>query len=549
VYDKPVANSVRCYCDVGFAGNYCQKPVADGDWIQKGQDELKATLKVSLNQNKAKNVIFFIGDGMSMPTITAARIYKTQQENANAPGEEGELSWEDFPATGLLKTYNVNTQTTDSAAAATAMLTGQKANYGTMGCNKKVVRYDCQALAEGGEAESIVSWAQAEGKRTGVVTTTRVTHATPSSAYAHVAARDWEVDAFGDNTGNSVDYTDIVKKYGCSDAASQYVNNEPGNKLNVLMGGGRRNFIGKNTSDPGAPGEMGVRNDNVNLIQKWLDLREERNEEDRSSFLYNLTQFKALDTAKTDFVFGAFSRSHFDFYDQQPMDDTRSPYLWEMTEAAIKILDKGDKGFFLLVEGGRIDQAHHAGQARRALEETVEFHKAIEKAKSMTSEEDTLIVVTSDHSHEFFMGGYSGRGNDILGLVDTIDTEPALDGFHRTTLGYGDGPGPARGAIDENEIRKPEYEQQRLVHTADESHGGDDVPVYARGPMAHLFSGVHEQNYVAHAMAYASCIGANKDHCKTSNTSPPKPNDCNSGERLVTSGLVTLMVSLRMLLF
>merc|ERR1719259_983902 len=88
-----------------------------------------------------------------------------------------------------------------------------------------------------------------------------------------------------------------------------------------------------------------------------------------------------------------------------------------MTEKAIQILRKNEKGYFLLVEGGRIDHAHHNSNAYRALHETVEFDNAIAKARQMTSSSDTLIIVTADHGHTFTFAGYPERGNPIFGLA------------------------------------------------------------------------------------------------------------------------------------
>ncbi|KAF2886528.1 hypothetical protein ILUMI_19648, partial [Ignelater luminosus] len=107
-----------------------------------------------------------------------------------------------------------------------------------------------------------------------------------------------------------------------------------------------------------------------------------------------------------------------------------------MTEKAIKLLSHGENGYFLFVEGGRIDHAHHSTKARKALNETVEFHKAIQVAVGMTNPEDTLIVVTSDHAHTMSLNGYPDRGNDILGIGGK-----ARDKLPYTTLSYANGPG------------------------------------------------------------------------------------------------------------
>ena len=107
-----------------------------------------------------------------------------------------------------------------------------------------------------------------------------------------------------------------------------------------------------------------------------------------------------------------------------------------MTETAIKILQKDSNGFFLFVEGGHIDLAHHYNEARRALDETLEFDKAIETAARLTNEEETLIVVTADHAHTMTMNGYPARGFDILGIYGK-----SSQGKPYSTLSYANGPG------------------------------------------------------------------------------------------------------------
>ncbi len=93
-------------------------------------------------------------------------------------------------------------------------------------------------------------------------------------------------------------------------------------------------------------------------------------------------------------------------YRIQTTATTEEPSLMEMTKQALNILKKNSNGYVLMVEGGRIDHGHHETRARRALDETVSFNEAVEFARSQVSEEDTLILVTADHSHVFTVGGY-----------------------------------------------------------------------------------------------------------------------------------------------
>jgi alkaline phosphatase len=183
------------------------------------------------------------------------------------------------------------------------------------------------------------------------------------------------------------------------------------------------------------------------------------------------------------------------------------------------MLMKDRKGFFLHVEGGRIDHAHHAGNARRALAETIEFSNAIRRSVEMLRAsgqlDDTLIIVSADHSHVFTIAGYPSRGNNILGLVREVpgkDGAPLgnaadANGLPYTTLGYQNGPGyrgktgrPNLTSVDTTDL---EFLQEAAVPLGSETHAGEDVGIYARGPKAHLVRGTMEQNWIFHVMREA----------------------------------------------
>jgi alkaline phosphatase len=152
-----------------------------------------------------------------------------------------------------------------------------------------------------------------------------------------------------------------------------------------------------------------------------------------------------------------------------------------------------------MVEGGRIDHAHHDGNADRSLEDMVAFDYAVKAALEKINMAEMLVIVTADHSHVFTIAGHPKRGNPILETVVVVDGKPKLDKDGRpfTTLGYANGP----GAVKEGEARAaptnttaPDYKQQSLVPLESETHGGEDVAIFAGGPRAHLFAGVVEQN-------------------------------------------------------
>ncbi|KAK3103756.1 hypothetical protein FSP39_021671 [Pinctada imbricata] len=415
-------------------------------------------------------------------------------QKVNKSGEEHILSFEAFPEIGLIKTYNTDLQVPDSAGTGTAFLCGVKSKAGTLGLNDQVIYSNCTSQ-RGAEVTSILDWSTAEGKSTGIVTTARLTHATPAAAYAHAARRGWE--------GDTEMPTDAQT---CKDIAYQLVMEN--SNIEVLMGGGRRYFLSENKTDPELNYVHRYQRKDLDLIDEWISEKQRRNVSHR--YVWNKKQFQDTDPETTDYLLGLFESSHMQYEYARDESDAGEPSLREMTEKAIQILSKNPKGYFLLVEGGRIDHAHHDTRAGRALEETVALDEAVTSAASLTNQDDTLIVVTADHSHVFMMAGYPSRGNNILGRK--VDDSEGDDGLPYTTLVYGNGY-EQRKNITDIDTTDFGYRQESLVPLYSETHGGEDVAVYARGPMAHLFVGTHEQSYIPHVMAYASCVGVNKQHC------------------------------------
>ena len=444
------------------------------------------------DRKPAKNLILFIGDGMGISTVTAARIYEGQLQGQS--GEENQLSWESFPHTALSKTYNTNQQVPDSAGTATAMYTGVKTRAGVIGVGPNADRGDCD-VARDNELETFWDAASEAGMKLGLVTTARLTHATPAAAYAHSPERNWEY------FGQTLDRDAIG---GCNDIASQFVEN---NQFDVALGGGRRGFLREVDAVPGTQGEMGERADDLNLIDAW------KAKNASGSVVFDRASLDALDTSSGNRVLGLFDASHLQYSMTQTGAD-RQPTLAELTAKAIETLSAGDEGFVLMVEGGRIDHGHHDGVAARALSETVAFAEAVSVADAMTSDADTTILVTADHSHVFTMAGYPTRGNPILGLVvgngptGHADGSPMLadDEKPYTTLGYATGRGAVNGPrpdITQQEALDPGYQQQALVPLGSETHGGEDVAIYAKGPRSFVVSGVVEQSYVHDVVRYA----------------------------------------------
>uniref|UniRef100_A0A8C5DSC1 alkaline phosphatase n=1 Tax=Gouania willdenowi TaxID=441366 RepID=A0A8C5DSC1_GOUWI len=397
-------------------------------WNNKAKQSLHKAMKMQRDLHQAKNIILFLGDGMGVTTVSAARILKGQL--AGRSGEENNLFIDTFPHVALSKTYNVDQQMPDSAGTATAYLCGVKANYGTIGVTAATTRYNCSATF-GNEVTSILHRAKQAGKSVGIVTTTRVQHASPSAAYAHSANRNWYADS---------DLTDEAIENGCRDIAYQLVHNT---EIDVILGGGRQYMFSKSAFDPEYPTSKGDRNDGRNLVDEWTSTKT------NVRYVWNKAQFDDVKPATTDFLMGLFEPK--DCRYELERDPTMDPSLTEMTEKAIKILSKNPKGFFLFVE---------------------------DKTCS------TILGVSR-------------------GLAD--------DHKHFTTAVYGNGPGyqivnGTRPDVNQSVASDNNYKQQAPVPIDSETHGIEDVAIYAKGPMSHLFHGVQEQNYIPHVMAYAACI-------------------------------------------
>ena len=447
-------------------------------------------------QGRAKNVIVFLGDGMSLPTVAAARILEGQRRGG--AGEENALSFERFPHTALSKTYNTDYQTPDSAGTMTAIASGAKTKMGFIGMGQGATLGKC-AGSEDDALPSFIEVAESAGLATGVVTTARLTHATPGSVYAHVADRNWEDDA---------GLTDEARANGCRDIASQFVDSAFGDGIEVALGGGRGNFQPQSVADPEYPGKAGRRQDGRDLVAEWQAQHPD------GRYVWNAEQLSAA--AGTPRLLGLFEPSHLQYEADRASDRGGEPSLADLTRAAIRSLQQDGDGYVLLVEGGRIDHAHHDGNARRALEDTISFSDAVRAADELTSDDDTLLLVTADHAHTLYFAGYPRRGNPILDKVreDPTNDAYALDklGLPYTTLGYANGPGfvapekrqGARPDLAQVDTAALDYLQEAAVPLGDESHGGDDVGVWAKGPGADAVRGTVEQNVLYHFVVQAT---------------------------------------------
>ncbi|HQE40052.1 MAG: alkaline phosphatase [Zoogloea sp.] len=420
---------------------------------------------------EATNVIFFLGDGMGPTTVTASRIYKY--------GEAGQLTMETLKRTARIRTYSNDAQTTDSAPSMAAYMTGVKMNNEVLSMSADTKAYNgstpyvtsagdstCPASGNGAAVTTLLELSKAAGKSVGAVTTTRVTHATPAATYAHICHRDGENDIAAQVVPGSSKYNAAL-----------------GSGVDVLLGGGSKFFL------PTAAG--GKRTDGVDLTALLQTAG--------YTYVNTGTAFKALNPATTTKLVGLFNKDHLNYELDRAKTANKidEPSLADMTETAIKILQKNGKGYFLMVEGGRIDHALHGTNAKRALEDTIAFDDAIKRALGVADLKNTLIVVTADHDHTMTFNGYAHKGNPILGKVTdivktTVQGKPVLataaDNKPYTTLVFGNGGGPRKAVRDDLtsvDTTADDYLQEvgvNLGSAGSETHGGGDVMLFSTGP-------------------------------------------------------------------
>ena len=457
---------------------------------------------------EAKNVIFFLGDGMGPVTVTAARIYKGEKEiaagnpNKLVTSERAKLSMQSLPYAARIKTFSRDAQTTDSAPSMAAYMTGVKMNNEVISMSAETAAYaadgtqyikgedtTCPA-GNGTPAVTLLELSKAKGRSVGAVSTTRVGHATPATTYAHICNR---------NAYNTI--------------AEQSVNAG----LDVLMGGGQRNYLPKDVNP------SSKRTDTRNLVQEMQGKG--------YTYVSKGSDLAALDTSKATKLLGLFSQSEMAYELDRVNQKLDQPSLSDMATKALDVLSRNDKGFFLMVEGGRIDHALHGTNAKRALEDTLAFDKAIENVRAYMEKKDpglknTLIVVTADHDHSIAFNGYTKIGSPILGkAIDYQSGKPALaaDGKPYTTLVFGNGGRPnatAASQVNEEDGNKPWVAPARGAGRQDltnvdttqdnflqevninlgtpgsETHGGGDVMLFAGGAGSKIFKGTMDNTKV-----------------------------------------------------
>ncbi|GIN71994.1 alkaline phosphatase [Bacillus sp. J14TS2] len=391
---------------------------------------------VQAENKTVKNVIFMIPDGFSTAYATGYRWYK------------GEKSIMDDMLIGMHRTYSANSVVTDSAAGGTAMATGVKTNNGMIAMSPS-----------GDRLPTILQAAQASGRKTGLLTTTTITYATPAAFASHVQDRKMEADI-----------------------APQLIDN----KVDVLLGGGREYFPEKLLKQAETEGYQIVT--------------------DRKGLSVNSSSDKLL---------GLFSDGA--MAPELDRHRTKEPSLAQMTKAAIRLLQKEKNGFFLMVEGGQIDWAGHANDAAWAMNDIEAFEQAVKQAKEFAKkDQQTLVVIAGDHN----TGGISiGGYNQYAANIDLLHKMKATGQYMATQLDQDRNNSKkvlkkyANIVLTPDEERKIQVakdpqrainqvlSKRALIGWTTYEHTGVDVPVYAYGPGAESFRGLQENTDLPKKMA------------------------------------------------
>lgn len=404
----------------------------------------------SVNKNgnkKVENVIYMIPDGFSSDYASNYRTYK---------GEEA--VW-DTHLKGMFTTHSANSNVTDSAAAGTAMSTGEKTNNGVIGLD-----------AEGNELQTILEASQEEGKASGLVATSTITHATPASFASHTESRNNETEIARQLLANEVD---------------------------VLLGGGKNNFL---------PTSEGGNQQELNLI--------EQAEEQGYEFVETQNQLlESNDIAieKGDKLLGLFADDA--LAPELHRGETEEPSLSEMTETAIDVLEEDKDGFFLVVEGSQIDWAGHDNDAGWAMSDVAAFEKAVEEAIEFAKEDGkTLVVVAGDHdtggmttgSNPNVLTNVTATGDYMAAQLnnDRSNTSEVVEAYTEFDLKEEEIKAIQNADNASSAINKVVSDRADIGWTST-NHTGADIPVYAYGPQAHKFVGFHDNTDLPKIIAEA----------------------------------------------
>ncbi|QKG84416.1 alkaline phosphatase [Kroppenstedtia pulmonis] len=411
--------------------------------------------------NHPKNIIFMIGDGMGVTQVSAAAYMKGEGYEA------GKLALNTFKQTGMVTTHSRNNIVTDSAAAGTALASGYKTDNGVLGKVPKGKKPRKDEKYH--DVPTVLDHFQKRGKSTGLVSTTRITHATPASFAAHVDHRDQENEIAVQLLGKNVD---------------------------VLLGGGRRHFLPKQKG--------GNRDNKDNLLETAKNKG--------YSFVEDKQGLKKSDSSK---LLGLFNDSHLSYELDRRL--TKEPSLKEMTRKSLDVLDENKKGFFLMIEGGRIDHAGHANDPASIIQDTLAFDEAVREALEFAKKDrNTLVVVTADHE----TGGMSIGAKGLYSFdKDTITKVKGSSEYIASQLDQNRSnikevmaqyTGITKlSAEEEKNLRHTKNPEQgiakvisdrSLIGWATTGHTASHAPIYAYGPQSQSFTGTMDNTDIPKIM-------------------------------------------------
>ncbi len=476
--------------------------------VKDGSQERKANYVVTNEKAKktAKNVILFVGDGMSLQAREIARILS----KGITEGKYNDLlNMEKLDNMAIITTSGYDSIVTDSANSASAYATGHKSVVNAMGVYENCTKDPL----DDPKVENIIELAKRiRGMATGIVSTANITDATPAAMLTHTCRR------------SEQNYI-----------ATDMLNDK--HRPDVIMGGGSRHFLPMST-----PGSK--RKDNVDVIKSFEDL----------GYTFSGTKTELENTPKSeDKILGLYQLDNMNVYIDREVTKNPSvlksfndqPGLVEMTEKAIDTLSKNPNGFFLMVEGACIDKQLHVLDWQRAAYDNIEMDKAIGAAEKFAAKNnDTLIVVVADHAH----------GASITGTYHELDGKTGREGVRcyqdakwptfqdADGDGYPDNPDPSitlavqfANHPDYNEnyrfkdvptvpsimgkdgkaITNPQIKGELLrgnIPTSDdqEVHSADDIILNAGGPGSEYFKGVMDNTEVFFGMVRALGLDGNK---------------------------------------
>lgn len=476
--------------------------------VKDGSQERKANYVVTNEKAKktAKNVILFVGDGMSLQAREIARILS----KGITEGKYNDLlNMEKLDNMAIITTSGYDSIVTDSANSASAYATGHKSVVNAMGVYENCTKDPL----DDPKVENIIELAKRiRGMATGIVSTANITDATPAAMLTHTRRR------------SEQNYI-----------ATDMLNDK--HRPDVIMGGGSRHFLPMST-----PGSK--RKDNVDVIKSFEDL----------GYTFSGTKTELENTPKSeDKILGLYQLDNMNVYIDREVTKNPSvlksfndqPGLVEMTEKAIDTLSKNPNGFFLMVEGACIDKQLHVLDWQRTAYDNIEMDKAIGAAEKFAAKNnDTLIVVVADHAH----------GASITGTYHELDGKTGREGVRcyqdakwptfqdADGDGYPDNPDPSitlavqfANHPDYNEnyrfkdvptvpsimgkdgkaITNPQIKGELLrgnIPTSDdqEVHSADDIILNAGGPGSEYFKGVMDNTEVFFGMVRALGLDGNK---------------------------------------